>query len=109
MWKNMLTGWPVILMLLAVVAVGVAPFSGGCEKMYVLDHATNVWRPATDGEQQTIAEKVAGQTATVAETVALATGRPQYVPLIDVAARLAALIAAYFIATKKKTAATTIP
>jgi len=91
-----------MLAALAVALIGTTPFTNpGCKGVQVIDDDTGLPRPATQAEIESIAQ---GGGA-VAKGVLLATGQPEWVPLVDVAVRVAALVLAWM--TKPKDTTTT--
>jgi hypothetical protein len=78
--------------LLAVALVGVGVFfPAACDKVKVYDVSTGSWRPMTRQDANT----AIGAAAAVGTTVAVATGHAEWVPIVDLVVRLAALLSAW--------------
>ena len=86
------------LSLLLYSLVGVPALSpSGCERMQVQDPATGAWRDATVQEKQTLVNQV-GETATsVAQQVP---GGVAFMPIIQLATQIGALMVAWRIRPK---------
>lgn len=88
----------VVFVCIAVALVGILPFANpGCQNIMVLDPATGELREATPDEITAIVEGVGD----VAKVVTIAVGQPQYVPLIDIAVRIAALAVGFLYGRKE--------
>jgi hypothetical protein len=80
------------IMLLCVAVAGVTPFvPAACSGMKVYDVNTHAWRPMTAQDANAVIS-VAGPAAA---TAAAALGQPEWIPVIDLATRLAALVSAW--------------
>jgi len=81
--------------LLSLAVAGVTPFvPAGCNPPKVYDVNTHQWRPMTAQDANAVIS-VAGPVAT---TAAVALGQPEWVPIIDLVTRLAALVSAWLFA-----------
>lgn len=88
-------------LLILAGLVGVAPFSpAGCGPVYVVDPQTGERRPATQEEIQAIVN----QGGDLARVVAIGAGHPEWLPFVDLAVRVIALVAGYALGSKKAAA-----
>lgn len=91
----------VAALLILAGLVGFAPFiSSGCGPVYIVDPVTGERRPATSEEIQAIVNK-GGDAARI---VAVGAGHPEWLPFIDVAVRVIALVAGFALGSKKAAA-----
>jgi len=94
----------VVLMLACILAgvVGVPLLTQvGCEEMFVLDSETGEIRPATPDEEIELRADLTNQGVQTAATLAIATGHPEYVPLIGLAGQVVLALTALFINRKR--------
>jgi len=90
-----------MLALLSYAAVGITTFAGtGCDKYMIHDPETGLWREATREEAIADVERNILTGEHVAETVTVTVGHPEYVPIIDLVGRLAAVLAAFWLNRK---------
>lgn len=73
----------------------------GCEQMYVQDPVTGEVRIATPEEEIELRAVITAQGVATAETLAISTGHPEYVPLIGLAGQLVLALTALFINRKR--------
>lgn len=91
----------VAALFILVGLVGLAPFTGtACGPVYVVDPQTGERRPATPEEIQAIVN----QGGDLARVVAVGAGHPEWLPFVDVAVRVIALVAGFALGTKKAAA-----
>ena len=91
----------VAALLILVGLVGLVPFSNpGCGPVYVIDAQTGETRVATPEEIQAIVE----QGGDLARVVTIGVGHPEWLPIVDVAVRVIALVAGFVLGSKKAAA-----
>lgn len=73
----------------------------GCDQMYVKDPVTGEIRIATSEEEIELRAKIVAQGVATAETLAITTGHPEYVPLIGLAGQVVLALTALFINRKR--------
>ena len=78
--------------LLVLALVGVSSFiPAGCGSLRVFDPATGTWRPYTPADANATLQGVGA----AAGSVAVASGNPEWLPVIDAIVRIAALLSAW--------------
>jgi len=95
---------PLMLAVLVVAVFGVTPLlNPACRAPEVVDQETGELRPMTPDETEAAAETI----GKAAETIVVAAGYPEWLPLVDLVVRVGALVLAWTV--RPKAGATSAP
>lgn len=91
----------IVAACLIAAVVGLTPFTNpGCAKtLTIQDPQTGQLRPITQEEL----DKLITDTGNIVKVITITTGHPEAVPFIDLGARLAAILVAFFYGRPKTT------